>query len=280
VRHRDNPAWVNNLLGGYCDSLRAAAKRLGLPMPLLHEDKTCAPESELGCGVFGCALRSASRGIVFKVTREETEAHFAAAYMELARRGVKPEGMVEYYGVLAAGPKRFFLWREEVDFVGAWWEGIAPKYFGHDKNIDLRVKVANRALNILWNATDDIFAAAQLARRQMTENDYWRWMERNVEASNVSRPRTSSDYKRGLTLAQYLSDTRRRIDVLMRHGPALLPLWETWLEYEKHGVVIGDTHVGNVGIRRDTGGPVFTDPGAVTILSRELSALPVEAIRP
>lgn len=278
MRRRNNPEWVDNLLGGYCESLHAASKRLGLPMPLLQDGPRCKPQAELGCGTFGCALRSGGKGVVFKVTRDETEAHFAAAYLELARRGVKPDGMCQYYGVLAAEPKRYFIWREEADFVGVWWEGIADEYLSPRAGLRDRIRLAQaseNALSVLQYGADDILKAARAARRRMIDTDYWKWMRGEVEASHGG-----IEAKRWHSMARELSSAREHAVLLLARVPELSALWAAWLEYEKHGVVIGDTHIGNVGIRIETGAPIFTDPGNVTILDRSLSALPVEVIKP
>ena len=118
TRPKSNPAWVDRALTKHWDALEAA-----VGAELLPREKHGVME-ELGCGAYGCVLPTFSEGVVLKITTDASEAHFAAAAMQLVvQDGWWPPGIVEYYNALALSEKYqsadvYLLWREEAHHVG------------------------------------------------------------------------------------------------------------------------------------------------------------------
>jgi hypothetical protein len=104
---------------------KAIAKLRGVYVP--HEDEEQLGPSrhfrEFACGRYGCVYPTNTPGIVFKITRDESEAKFVTAAPQL---GDWPRGITKYMGVyrltsnkewwsdLGASAHAWVLWREEV----------------------------------------------------------------------------------------------------------------------------------------------------------------------
>lgn len=78
---------------------------------------------EYGCGHYGCVMPTSTPGLVIKITTDQTEAAFVAAYLSMKPNG-RPVGIVPYHKLLAIRSESrlkrpvFVLWREEAQHLG------------------------------------------------------------------------------------------------------------------------------------------------------------------
>jgi hypothetical protein len=121
-----NPPWASKIYAQVCDEIHEKVEALGLPMPMEDVPTSrgvCVLDPELGAGHYGVVYRTIQNDTVFKITTDETEAHFVSLLGELRARGIDPSGIVRYYGIFGVeathkGRPVFVLWREAAEFVG------------------------------------------------------------------------------------------------------------------------------------------------------------------
>jgi hypothetical protein len=95
---QENPAWVNRVLNAHWEAIEARIGRQAMPLTKVvgKRKKKLEHDPELGCGHYGCVLRSVSAGKVFKLTSDTTEAAFVAAALSLPQADW-PAGMIRYW---------------------------------------------------------------------------------------------------------------------------------------------------------------------------------------
>jgi hypothetical protein len=121
-----NPPWASKIYAQVCDEIHEKVEALGLPMPMEDVPTArghCVLDPELGAGHYGVVYRTVQNDTVFKITTDETEAHFVSLLGTLRAMGVKPSGIVRYYGIFGVeathkGRPVFVLWREAAEHVG------------------------------------------------------------------------------------------------------------------------------------------------------------------
>jgi hypothetical protein len=276
-----NPPWADKILERYWLKIGAAARALKLPMPasteggqmLLEEGMIKEkPEGELGCGYYGFVYRSKKDGIVFKVSTDQSEAYFVAAYLKL-RGAIDPSGIVKYHGIIAlpeeSYKKRnvFVLWREEAFHVGSDYNG-KPLYGGQGYRFlqglgDLK-KTAGRVRDI-----------AVKKEKRMSFDDYFEWIDNSFLREQPLVSRLYED-----------------IDNLAYNTPYGSHIGQCFSEFLERGLLLADVHGGNIGWvkrpRNEVGddvygpdklfGPVITDPGHVLTLKRDLAKITIPSI--
>ena len=127
---RENPEWVDEVVAQNLRELTYRAPRSAEVVYEQHQDDPgwgdyARPEHlhapELGCGAYGCVLRTTVPGVVLKITSDPTEALFVQL---LKDKGLSNTlGITSYYGSSLLEGRRegravYALWREEADDVG------------------------------------------------------------------------------------------------------------------------------------------------------------------
>ena len=121
-----NPPWASKIYAQVCDEIHEKVESLGLPMPMEDSPTSrgaCVLDPELGAGHYGVVYRTIRNDTVFKITTDETEAHFVSLLPRLREMGVDPKGIVKYFGIFGVesthrGRPVYVLWREAAEHVG------------------------------------------------------------------------------------------------------------------------------------------------------------------
>jgi len=129
---KDLPGWLDGVLATHCGPLEAYAKAHDLSLPKWTDCKLVKGK-QLGCGAYGCVFDTKDRDTVFKLTADETEAHFIGCYRQLqAIQGWRLDGMAHYRDIVALRGVKveilstlplmqvYAVWREAADCVGEW----------------------------------------------------------------------------------------------------------------------------------------------------------------
>lgn len=115
----DNPPWVDEVVEANLRELTYRAPKGAEVVTEAAGGHLHAPE--LGCGAYGCVLRTAVPGVVLKITSDPTEALFVRALADRGLSGLM--GITRYLGSSLLEGRRqgralYALWREEADDVG------------------------------------------------------------------------------------------------------------------------------------------------------------------
>lgn len=281
--HRPNPEWVDNTLGYHWQSIKSAVSDGMMPT------QKGGVMEELGCGAYGCVLETGLPSTVLKVTTDKSEAHFAAAAIELAsKEGWWPPGMVEYRAAFALpedtkyqGRNVFLLWREEAFAVG-WLGGeggitdmrtsaMMRRLFGkrekpHERYLEL---YGEGPVNMFIGALDDFTDTAR-----QVDQDFREEREAGYPLELVVRDLAKSPR---LTVLEHLANRISRLEVGSSIGECL----GYYLEY---GMLLADVHLGNVGEVREPDDPedwdfVITDPGLMIPLQKRWLSVKLPELR-
>lgn len=276
-----NPGWVVALL-------EQAQASWDVPSDWIPDPDAPA----LGCGYYGCALRTPIDGAILKFTSDESEAAFAA--LTLRRGGVPQDiGLVRYFGVYEIpgatfrGGQIYALWREETPRTlldardtysapGADTHALqAYKQLGDElyrmvDNIPAdvafqRLAAAQEHLDMWGEAWDtshqepvlDAFARNRLA------------MGRAGDVINAARMQLANPDP-GVAMATLLEGLIFCEEHLMTGALGMGPIGAA-LDYARIDleVILTDVHLGNVGLREQTEYgetfevPIIFDPGNV-----------------
>lgn len=270
-----NPAWVDRLLTKHWQAIEAAVGKKRMPV------ESRGVMEEYGCGAYGCVLPTHDAGIVLKITTDASEAAFASAAMQIAkkeRRGTL--GIVSYYVVVGLpetynGKSVYLLWREEAQHVGALLplatrrglrdynslRGRAAEYseLYSDSELDEFVSSLEEFLRRANDVFDAVDATHDRQRASLLSG------VRSVRMRSGSREKLSASAieERATTIAELLEELET-----IAHGMRSLPFGDDIgiaLEYYlQRGIVLADVHLGNVGEVGSTKNEVrlaITDPG-------------------
>lgn len=241
---------------------------------LLDERGMCV--EELGCGAYGCVMPTWTEGVVLKLGMDASEAFFAAHTMTLDEA---PPGVVRYehaYRVKWAqreGFPVFALWRSEAYDIGFLEEeGTAEAADGRTA-----LYTAKRAGGAIRAA----FASAALGRGPYGYSNKKLfpffadgiageaaeiWLTRLEIANDDYRRAEDNGYLVGLARELALYD---EAVAALETNAVLAPVGTAMRFYLEHGLVLGDTHVNNIG--RDVDGtPIITDPGVCTPIHSDM----------
>ena len=312
---RNNPPWTNKLLSAHWGSIQMAAGKLHLPLPQyldLSQSKSHAPKimasREYGCGHYGCVLSSERPGTVLKITTDATEAHFIAAYLTLSAKGIKPDGMIEYYAIRALpetyrGRPTFIIWREEADTVGL----IGPRATNDEHEFGtllMRFKTIAHEARMYADDFRKDFTGGDPSVEPMDQ--YWRWLDAQEsmgdemaseysdhwgEDKSVSGSLTGDGITNALlqrhsgrgghaTRFAWLLECCRQIAVEMEHANQMSTyIGKALGEYIDQGLLLADVHTQNVGTVKREGfrTPIWTitDPGHALTLKKSMSRLEI-----
>jgi hypothetical protein len=267
---RLNPAWTNDLLQRHWDDLARVAPDGAMPLLEARYSRKLRAR-EFGAGYYGVVLPTTKKGLVLKITSDPSEARFVEA--ALAMGPIAP-GIVRYRAVYAVprvrhrGRAVYVLWREEATAVG---KTITPK-------------TAPRAAAMFQAYMEYAYAVQQhLSRRPRARERVYALL---AEMIDIARRDDIDAYRR---LAK--TPDGRAASCLLAAGITLMRMRSkqriaatiggSLLHYIEQGLLIEDTHRGNIGkVRR--GGKlvaVLTDPGHVVPLRDALARVEPRSLR-
>ncbi len=299
---QSNPPWATKLVKQYCDKIRSAADRLGLPMPAM--DGKCQIDEELGTGHYGAVYQTKSHladgtPVVFKVTSDESEAHFVATALKLAAdRNIEPEGLVKYYAIFALpdshrGRDTYILWREEAHQIGI------PLY---QRTYDI-AEFDKYLMRFKHLAHEAKFIADKRAKKD--PGTYWAWMGDQLSLADNMIAEYGEHWGEEKSVAQGWGMREDKVlnALMLRHKGK--PDRFAWLvgccdqvslemvnsnnaatevggalrTYLEEGILLADVHASNVGlVDRFNYSYVITDPGHAVILKQALSATEIPTL--
>jgi len=283
-KYKPNPPWADQMIERHYLDLAAYAGEEAMPRKVEAFDHW----AEYGCGVFGCVYPTSLPGIVFKITRDVSEAAFVAAAIKL---GEWPDGMVRYFGVAEVAPpdkwssgarerrfaRYFVMWREEAFDVGR------VRTFD-DSHIRL-IGNAGFGVRTELERAGDVYEQKSLLRRAVPVR-----AEMRAEAERfVSKYITLAD-----ALWQILDHNRSpltqvaydielafvRAKEAIEQGGDAGRIAETLMFYMNKGFLLSDIHTGNVGLvqRVGTRQIVITDPGVMIPFSPDTVEVKVDML--
>lgn len=251
----------------------------------------------LGCGHYGCVLRTTALDVVLKITTDPSEAAFVATVLGMKSQ---PTGLVQYQAIvrLPGSYNRravYAIWREEAFDVGATpSDTITARqdYDGQEARLFLRRLTAFKAAAAEVRTTlqasprrDELLAEAEEDRR-----DARGWV---IEAFSEDRSLGSDMFASRAAVHAFLRQRRgaQRISGAlevcefqagMMSGEYGGEIGLCLSQLMTDGILLADVHHNNIGraLRDDYGPeglPVITDPGHAYYLTGEpydLSTLP------
>lgn len=316
-----NPPWSSKIYAQVCDEIHEKVEALGLPMPM--EDVptsrgTCVLDPELGEGHYGVVYRTVQNDTVFKITTDETEAHFVSLLPELRNRGVNPSGIVKYYAIFAVesthkGRPVFVLWREAAENVGHVVRVFCETESGlygktKDEYLCKQYHTFSRYLGFwleIGRAAREIYLGT---KKKADPEEFWLWVDQQMQSIEREEVWERGDqiWEKMQLLSRQDYPPRNALGLLARHPYKFAVLvhiasriaeamanenvayqvGRTFGEYLDAGILMADVHLGNLGFvaeRPDDndfapGMPVITDPGHVLVLKRELSESHIERL--
>lgn len=241
-----NPTpWVTRLLGGAYEQLEEMVPPKWLPKLTKTKGKGTTftgKLEEFGCGAYGCVLPTLDRGVVLKVTSDESEADFAKRLAPILPTPI----VTAYYqiadlrGAKYKGAPVFLLWREEAEEVGKIDEVVGQH--------------AEDAIAKQHAAATAAFTAI-MVKKHGDASDEWLVPPTDAEIAE-------------------LMNAWRAAARAMAKIPELAFVAHGLLAAEAMGVFISDTHGGNLGVCMRNGQPtwVITDPGNVVVTNPKLAS--------
>lgn len=314
-----NPPWASKIYAQVCDEIHEKVESLGLPTPM--EDTptsrgTCVLDPELGAGHYGVVYRTIRNDTVFKITTDETEAHFVSLLPRLREMGVDPKGIVKYFGIFGVesthkGRPVYVLWREAAENVGkvstVFCEGSGR--VAKDPYLCRQYGIFERYLGTWQEFCRFIREIYLNAKKKADPEDFWIWVDqqmRSIEQERVwelgdsiwethkekIRVHADSMFDIRQRLARHpqkfaiLVHIAERIAEEMTNENVAYQVGRTFGEYLEAGILMADVHLGNLGFvaaRPDDNDfnpsmPVITDPGHVLILRRDLAQSTIERL--
>lgn len=267
----------------WLDILRAAKARLAK----LEKAKPKGYE-EFGCGHYGCVMPTSAPGVVIKVTTDQTEAAFVAAYLSL-KPSERPLGIIPYHRLIAIRSashlKRpvFVLWRAEAQHLGI--DGIRHwiSTGARDFERDYYARSLKKVMQAVGNCLD---AARQIRKRIHKKPDAAEVLRTGVlrmdEAWGWNGP-PPARLGRSAAVAWYMSAFRKNAEE-MSTEPMGNYVGQALIESFDAGLLLADVHLNNIGM--PTGDllneigmtPIVTDPGHAIVLDDRYRGVQVEEL--
>lgn len=245
---------------------------------------------EYGSGHYGCVMPTPTAGVVIKVTTDQTEAAFVAAYLSLAP-SQRPVGIIPYHKIIAIRSEShlkrpvFVLWRDEAEYVGKIGEWIAEQARDFEK--DYYRRSWEKARRSLGNCLDAARGIRQRVRKRADA--------KQVLADAVSQmgDAWNAGARTQLPLHNFKNRTKAVAWLLavfdanaqeMTTEPMGNYIGQALHESLEAGLLLADVHLGNVGIPvgalADEIGktPIITDPGHAIALDDRYAGVQVEEL--
>jgi hypothetical protein len=267
--------WVKNL---YDQKVRLAK---------LEQQKPKGWE-EYGTGHYGCVMPTQTPGVVIKITTDQTEASFVAAYLSLPAKD-RPVGIVPYHQIVAVRGEShlkrpvFVLWREEADHLGsdgvrAWIQNEArdfeKKYYSDSlrKTIQLVCNCVDAGRNIRKRIVNQPDARQVLATAVKSMDDVW-------SRQYPYPPRKGSP--RWESIAWLLAVFNQNAQEMMSE-PMGNYVGQALHECLDLGLLLADVHLNNIGmptgkLLEEIGHTtIITDPGHAIALDNRYDGVQIE----
>lgn len=281
----ENPPWVDEVVETNLRELTYRAPKGAEVLTETAGEHLHAPE--LGCGAYGCVLRTAVPGVVLKITSDPTEATFVQV---LKDRGLaNTPGITRYLGSSLLEGRRhgralYALWREEADDVG---ELVAREETRQTPKVTAKGSTRPTAPPRAWTVPEldpPRLETPVAALRFVDRLHQYRWYAETVRhvvenAKDQHRTRQHAAELAAWAAPQvdlagavetYKRDAAHELTILNEHrGPERMALalrgcevlaeamasespagalvGETFLELQGRGIVLADVHGGNVG---------------------------------
>lgn len=242
---------------------------------------------EYGCGHYGCVMPTGTPGTVFKITTDQSEANFVAAYLSLPK-SQRPDGIVPYHRILAAAGtsvKRrpvYFIWRDEACHVG--YFAIQNYYQKAASNREQR-EYYQRSLNTTTKNMGVCLQAAKAIRAKVKRS----YKPLYLLASAQKRPDEvwQSDFPpRDLPgkIAWELNRFTRAAEDMMGE-PTGAYIGKGLYDSLVHcGILLADVHLNNIGmptgeLLKEIGAtPIITDPGHAVAMDNSYASVTIQEV--
>jgi len=275
--------WIDRAFLAFWDRVKAAAPKPAW-IPRLEEGRTPSVV-EFGCGAYGCAVPTHDPSVLVKMTSDPSEAAFAVTAMKLAEKHGWPSGIVRYYAAYNVPNVTYrkrsvaILWRDEAIDVGT----VVPfgqktvSQFELAKNLDAYKNLAMSLREMLVTAAKRDPEEPWRLLKEARALDSWAYerFEATYEAGRIVNFRGAEKLAGLLQLLSLFEQEMQTTDMQDSVGEALG-------YYHRHGLVLADVHVGNIGRRVREGDHfgeiVITDPGHAVPLERELARVVVPSL--
>ena len=251
----------------------------------LSRKKTGLGYREYGCGHYGCVMPTGTPGTVIKVTTDQTEAAFVAAYLSMPTNQ-RPVGIVPYRKLLAIRSEShlkrpvFVLWRDEAQHLGAngieAWIRTGARDFERDYYSRSFRKIEHLIGNCLTAARTVRKLVLKKPRTLLTDA-----VGKMDDAWQLGAPPRGRD--KALEVAWYLNVFRQNAEQ-MTTEPMGNYVGQGLVEAFDAGLLLADVHLNNIGM--PTGDllneigmtPIITDPGHAIALDDRYSGVQVEEL--
>jgi hypothetical protein len=316
---RQNPPWTQKAARTF---FRLAESRIdvtqGLPRPKVAVEVPYVPVpgryhatgkkkppkfEEYGTGHYGTVMPTEKEGVVMKVTSDDTEANFvkAALAIEKERKGNWPDGMTRYIdiyrmgGTSHRGRGAYVLWREELLPHSQSFGQFSTTFTDYDKRanregeFEMKVYMA-LARNFFKYARgrkgSDILTAVQTFPDRLQNAAHYAYDQaRELQSSwpKVSKLIPMYEIRKGANhvCAILLMALEWQFD-MMENTYATDMVGHALNFYLRHGIVLCDIHMGNIGHRSVNGMPlvpfVILDPGHSIFLTDKYDRIGVQEI--
>jgi hypothetical protein len=297
-----NPPWADKAIKQYCELLEGYAAERGLPMPLLDR---CVPVDELGCGHYGCVYSTVDPEVVFKITSDETEAHFIGCYLQLRDKIGKNFGIVDYKTVVRLSGlthqrrNLYGIWRESAYYVGNWWamgkmkiETTSSSMLSEDA-AEVRESMKRNYFAEQIRTVQRLLKFFGLFARTFRSSLKGKWSSGNKavydEIADAWQKRLDVDFdidygfkiasaSRGVWRLAYCLRACETIAELLESEYLGVALGGALGLFLSQGLLLADVHEGNLGVRAGQVEPIITDPGHLIMLNPEWEKVEVDAL--
>lgn len=277
-----NPPWVDEVVENNLRTLTRGPRGAEVIYSGGAGEHIHAPE--LGCGAYGCVLRTTEDRMVLKITTDASEATFVRMLQD---RGVeKTAGLTQYYGTdhlqgKHNGRSIFALWREEADDVGRLEAMDLPNRI---ETFREAIHFAFRLRQFRWLASIVMYTFENAKDRERTKAraaELAGWAAPQLEPQHIDMMTRQAAKEESTVLDEHqgphkialaLRACRIVADFMTTESPASGLVGETFNQLMDAGLLLADVHGGNVGrvIREDRYGEwpvwVVTDPGHMVLL--------------
>jgi hypothetical protein len=256
---------------------------------------------EFGTGHYGTVMPTEKEGVVMKVTSDDTEANFvkAALAIEKERAGNWPNGMTKYLdiyrlgGTSHRGRGAYVLWRETLTpHAGHNWHRAEHSDYDRRavaeglKEMRVYMSLARSFFKLMHAGVkgEAVLRDAQRQDRNLAARVHEKAVELNQSWIKLSQLFSLSELRvlgKFGTAAVILLALEDQFDV-MANTYATQLVGDALNFYLRHGIVLCDIHMGNIGHREVDGVPlvpfIIMDPGHSVFLTDAYNGIGVQEL--
>lgn len=281
-------AWIPTILKTHWSDLARWVRDEDRLPEVMRGSRGSLSLDPLGCGNYGCVLRTGQQGLLLKATTDEAEARFVS--MVLADPAAPPDGLIRYRAMaslssLYKGRQVYLIWRDEAFDVGTTPSSrlLAQRdYDGQTARMFARRLVAFKSAaadaRTRLSGAKSTTASLRLAEQR---GDWARDFvyERFLDDGALGRGHYTEAMGRVSDLLQRYAGADRLALALelcrmqseqMSQEPYGTEVGASLFEMLERGILLADVHTGNIGMAMVDGYsqpiPVITDPGHAVLL--------------